>query len=113
MGCRRQDEQSALLRVVAVHGPAGTDRWTVVPDERRRAHGRGAWVHPDPECVRIAIARRAFHRALRLSRAGTVDTTAVQERFAQQGRDTAGSTDPAASKGRAHPGLSSRNRKRV
>ncbi len=84
VGCRRRDEQSALLRVVVVRGPADTDRWTVVPDERRRAHGRGAWVHPDPECVRIAIARRAFGRALRLTQAGPVDTTAVQERFEQQ-----------------------------
>ena len=41
-------------------------------------------MHPDPECVRIAIARHAFGRALRLTQAGPVDTTAVQERFEQQ-----------------------------
>jgi predicted RNA-binding protein YlxR (DUF448 family) len=29
------------------------------------AGGRGAWVHPSPECVAEAITRKAFGRALR------------------------------------------------
>ena len=60
VGCRRRDDQAALLRVVA----NGTG---VRVDVRRRAPGRGAYVHPDPACVTAAVKRRAFPRALRAS----------------------------------------------
>jgi predicted RNA-binding protein YlxR (DUF448 family) len=33
-------------------------------DLRRRLPGRGAWLHPDPECWKLAIKRRAVGRAL-------------------------------------------------
>ncbi|MFB9570051.1 YlxR family protein [Saccharopolyspora hordei] len=49
----------------------------VVPDPRRRRPGRGAWLHPDPACLRLAERRRAFPRALRVP--GPLDTTAVHE----------------------------------
>jgi predicted RNA-binding protein YlxR (DUF448 family) len=58
-----------LLRVVAVEG-------TLVPDPRRRHPGRGAWVHPDLGCLRLAERRRAFPRALRAP--GELDTAAVR-----------------------------------
>ena len=58
LGCRRRDDQDRLLRLVA----AGT---TVVVDPRRRAPGRGAYVHPDPTCVALAVKKRAFGRTLR------------------------------------------------
>ena len=58
VGCRRRDAQAALLRVVA-------DQATVRVDPRRRAPGRGAYVHPDPACVALALKRRAFGRTLR------------------------------------------------
>ncbi|GAB2597085.1 YlxR family protein [Microlunatus antarcticus] len=58
LGCRRRDEVDHLLRVVA----AGT---TVVVDPRRRAPGRGAYVHPDAACVALAVKKRAFGRMLR------------------------------------------------
>ena len=58
LGCRRRDAQARLLRVVA----AGT---TVAVDPRRRAPGRGAYVHPDPACVALAVKKRAFGRTLR------------------------------------------------
>lgn len=48
---------------------------SVVPDPRRRLPGRGAHVHPDPECLALAERRRAFPRALRV--AGPLDTGAV------------------------------------
>ncbi|MGI8947173.1 MAG: YlxR family protein [Ornithinimicrobium sp.] len=66
VGCRRREVQAALLRVVAVAPPSGTAFWRVEPDPRRRAQGRGAYVHPDLGCVRSADRRRAFQRALRL-----------------------------------------------
>lgn len=66
VGCRRREEQAALLRVVATWPEAGPPAGpTLVPDPRRRLQGRGAYVHPDPECVHTAIRRNAFGRALR------------------------------------------------
>ena len=41
------------------------DGTTVVVDPRRRAPGRGAYVHPDPACVALAVKKRAFGRTLR------------------------------------------------
>jgi hypothetical protein len=38
----------------------------LVPDLRARLAGRGAWVHPDPACLDLAVRRRALARALRL-----------------------------------------------
>jgi predicted RNA-binding protein YlxR (DUF448 family) len=55
-----------LLRVVA-----GTDAetqassWFVVPDPNGTAPGRGAHLHPTPECLALAERKRAFARALR------------------------------------------------
>ena len=68
VGCRTKTAASGLLRVVAVEG-------ILVPDPRRRHPGRGAWVHPELGCLRLAERRRAFPRALRS--AGELDTVAV------------------------------------
>ncbi|MFM6849386.1 MAG: YlxR family protein [Terrabacter sp.] len=76
VGCRGSDSWSALLRVVAAtdedpgHGPV-----TLRPDPRHRMPGRGAWLHPTPECFELAVRRKAFGRGLRLQ-AG-VDVSAV------------------------------------
>ncbi|MEI2732575.1 MAG: YlxR family protein [Dermatophilaceae bacterium] len=64
IGCRRTDSWSVLVRVVAVTDDPGVPR--VVPDLRHRLPGRGAWLHPDTECLERAVRRRAFVRALRL-----------------------------------------------
>jgi predicted RNA-binding protein YlxR (DUF448 family) len=58
VGCRNRAPATELLRVVARDG-------TLVPDPRRRLPGRGASVHPTPECLHAAERRRAFARALR------------------------------------------------
>ncbi len=84
VGCRRRDDQDALLRVVAVGEAGSTTRWRLLPDERRRAPGRGAYVHPDAECLQTAIARRAFGRALRLAAGAQIDVTEVQELLQEQ-----------------------------
>ncbi|HEU0086371.1 MAG TPA: YlxR family protein [Pseudonocardiaceae bacterium] len=76
MGCRTRMAASGLLRVVAVDG-------ALVPDPRRRHPGRGAWLHPDTGCLRLAERRRAFSRALRLT--GRPDSTAVHTFLTQQG----------------------------
>ncbi|HEY2765440.1 MAG TPA: YlxR family protein [Pseudonocardiaceae bacterium] len=68
VGCRTRTVASGLLRVVVVDG-------ALVPDPRRRFPGRGAWLHPDQDCLRQAERRRAFSRALRV--AGMPDSAAV------------------------------------
>ena len=44
----------------------------LVPDPRARLAGRGAWLHPDPACLDLAVRRRALVRALRLGAAPDV-----------------------------------------
>ena len=63
VGCRKRAPVTDLLRVVARDG-------ALVPDPRRRLPGRGASLHPTPECLRTAERRRAFPRALRLPGGG-------------------------------------------
>jgi predicted RNA-binding protein YlxR (DUF448 family) len=82
IGCRQRVVVTDLLRVVA--GP--TDHLDtsdsgpgveVLPDPRRHASGRGAWLHPVPGCVELAERRRAFGRALR--KTSRLDATPVRE----------------------------------
>ncbi len=84
IGCRKRAPANELFRVVVAPETTGTLHQTldrdvasgpgsggcvpVVPDLRRRASGRGAWVHRDLGCVEFAVQRRAFGRALRVSR---------------------------------------------
>ena len=75
VGCRTRAVASGLLRVVAVEG-------ALVPDPQRRQPGRGAWVHPQLDCLRLAERRRAFPRALRA--AGALDTAPVQAYLTEQ-----------------------------
>jgi predicted RNA-binding protein YlxR (DUF448 family) len=82
VGCRQRASAAELLRVVVAPEaigatPVQTDAVPVVPDPRRRARGRGAWVHPDLACVELAQRRRAFGRALRVP--GSIDAAAVHE----------------------------------
>jgi len=62
-----------LLRVVALQGGA------VVVDTAGNLPGRGAWLHPDQQCLTEAIRRRAFVRALRIT--GSPDPSAVVEHW--------------------------------
>jgi uncharacterized protein len=66
VGCRRRDVRSALLRVVAEWHHTGEHVARVVADPRLRLQGRGAWLHPTPECLDLAVRRKAFGRALRV-----------------------------------------------
>ncbi|GAA1397200.1 YlxR family protein [Luteococcus peritonei] len=58
LGCRQDDEQSALERFVLVDG-------VVVADPARRLPGRGAWLHPDDRCREAALRRGGFARGFR------------------------------------------------
>ncbi|PYC81961.1 DUF448 domain-containing protein [Streptomyces tateyamensis] len=70
VGCRKRAAKHELLRVIAVAGAC-------VPDPRSSLPGRGAYLHPDSGCLDLAVRRRAFPRAFRLT--GTLDTEALRE----------------------------------
>jgi uncharacterized protein len=69
--------------VAAVHD--GNGECVVTVDAAGNLPGRGAWLHPDQQCLREAIRRRAFVRALRIT--GTPDTSAVVEWFGELSPD--------------------------
>lgn len=50
-----------------------------IVDSAGNLPGRGAWLHPDPQCLSAALRRRAFTRALRIT--GSPDTSAVVQYF--------------------------------
>ena len=79
MGCRKRELAVDLLRVAAVGDGEGSCALTV--DTAGNLPGRGAWLHPDQQCLHAATRRRAFTRALRIT--GSPDTSAVVEFFTQ------------------------------
>ncbi|HEX4728287.1 MAG TPA: YlxR family protein [Jatrophihabitans sp.] len=87
IGCRQRAVVTDLLRVVvdprmrpAPDRPPDSARTTgpldVLPDPRHHAPGRGAWLHPNPDCMARAERRRAFGRALRCG--APLDVSAVR-----------------------------------
>ncbi|OXM71996.1 YlxR family protein [Amycolatopsis thermalba] len=70
VGCKKRAAAGELLRVVAQDG-------RLVADIRRRLPGRGAWLHPEPECLAKAERRRAFPRALKVP--GVLDAAGVRQ----------------------------------
>lgn len=58
LGCREQKPKKELIRVV--RSPEGT----ISLDFRGKANGRGAYVCPNPACLKKAIKARALERAL-------------------------------------------------
>jgi predicted RNA-binding protein YlxR (DUF448 family) len=56
--------------VIAQDGALVIDESAVLP-------GRGAWVHPELECLQKALQRRAFARALRVS--AELDTKIIEQ----------------------------------
>lgn len=79
-----------LIRVVAV--PDGKSGNALLVDTVGNLPGRGAWLHPDPDCLQAAIRRRAFARALRIT--GSPDAIAVVGHVEQLG--TPGETEQVA-----------------
>ena len=77
IGCRKRELAADLLRVAAVGD--GNGKCAVSVDAAGNLPGRGAWLHPDQQCLHAAIRRRAFVRALRIT--GSPDTSVVEEFF--------------------------------
>jgi predicted RNA-binding protein YlxR (DUF448 family) len=69
-------------------------RLVVVPDPQGTAPGRGAHLHPTTECYELAVRKKAFGRALRISVGrvpGTLDSVAVSSHITA--RDQAQQTE--------------------
>ena len=58
MGCRERKAKKELIRVVR-----GTDG-VVSPDFGGKLNGRGAYVCPDPECLKKARKAKSLERSL-------------------------------------------------
>ena len=58
VGCRRKAPRSVLVRLALEDGH-------VVVDESASLPGRGAWLHPDADCLALASRRNSIGRALR------------------------------------------------
>lgn len=58
LGCRENKPKKELIRVV--RSPEGE----IALDFRGKRNGRGAYICPDPACLKKAIKARALERAL-------------------------------------------------
>ena len=65
IGCRARAAKRELVRVTVGSGTHGLA--VVVPDPRGTAPGRGAHLHPTTACYELAVRKKAFGRALRIS----------------------------------------------
>ena len=83
VGCRGRAARHELLRVVVADDGTGP---VLVPDPGRRLPGRGANLHPTPDCLAQALRRRAFARALRVP--GSLAGGQVQEYVDRLGHDS-------------------------
>ncbi|GAA3329191.1 MULTISPECIES: YlxR family protein [Paeniglutamicibacter] len=70
IGCRVVADQNQLERWVL---RARDGKFVPVPDPTRSFPGRGAWLHPHPECAQRAVQRGAFARSFRTN----VDVSAL------------------------------------
>lgn len=57
VGCREMKDKKALLRIVK------TPEGEILLDSTGKRSGRGAYVCPDPECLKKARKSRALERA--------------------------------------------------
>lgn len=64
VGCRQRAPRAELVRLVVADGE-------VVVDRDRRLPGRGVHLHPGPDCLALALRRRALARGLRSADART------------------------------------------
>ena len=63
IGCRRVVPASELVRLAAPDGRVALAIRRGGAAMTRQ--GRGAWLHPSPDCVSAAVKQRAFGRAFR------------------------------------------------
>lgn len=79
LGCREMKPKKELLRVV--RSPEGA----VSLDLNGKANGRGAYVCPNPECLKKAIKSKALSRALEVEIPQQVYDTLLEEMEAEHG----------------------------
>ena len=60
LGCGQQREKRELMRVVR------TPEGGVQVDQTGKLSGRGAYICPDPECLRLAIKNQRLSRSLEI-----------------------------------------------
>lgn len=95
VGCRGRAVTTELLRLVVERvSPTGLGTVRVVPDLAGRLPGRGAWLHPLPDCLDLAERRRVFARAFRL--AGPFDLDEVRRYLEQQAGAAARAAEPTS-----------------
>lgn len=58
VGCKKFGTRNSLVRIVAVEN-------TLTLDLEKKLSGRGAWLHVGRECLKLAVDRKAFGRALK------------------------------------------------
>ena len=63
VGCREMKEKKALLRIVR------TPEGQILLDGTGKKSGRGAYVCPDPACLKKARKNRSLERAFEIGRA--------------------------------------------
>lgn len=61
LGCGQEADKRDLVRVVR------SSEGDVTVDPTGKANGRGAYVHPRPECFEAAARKRRFDHALRVN----------------------------------------------
>lgn len=76
ISCRSRASRSDLTRIVVSEGRLLIDSGACAP-------GRGAWLHPDVICVRDALSRRTYRRALRIRDADDTDVRRYAKELAE------------------------------
>lgn len=83
VGCRTMKEKRFLIRVVR-----GEDGVAHI-DLTGKMNGRGAYICPDEQCLKMAVKSRALDRALEVKLTEEV-AAQLAERIAQSGGDAGG-----------------------
>jgi predicted RNA-binding protein YlxR (DUF448 family) len=78
VGCRQRASRTSLIRIV---NQSSKGISALIVDEKAILPGRGAWLHASVQCLKLAIERRAFGRALKLS--ATPDSSGLNSHIEQ------------------------------
>lgn len=83
VGCRKRVSKTSLVRLVAVNG-------VCIVDIEGRLPGRGAYLHLRPDCLELALRKKAINRALRVVGPSGLDFERVREYFGTRQDNVAG-----------------------
>jgi predicted RNA-binding protein YlxR (DUF448 family) len=70
LGCGAREDQDRLVRLAA------TDQGCLIID---RVHGRGGYLHKNPECWQMFLARKSQYRAFHLNITRTAKEQLIEE----------------------------------